>query len=96
MCFLSGDGGIRTPDPRLAKPVLSQLSYIPTKLKHILSSTPHCVKGTGRWLLKFSGQLYISRSLVLLKLPLKGTEIIRFILRVLPRASEISGYVNLL
>ncbi len=25
----SGDEGIRTPDPRLAKPVLSQLSYIP-------------------------------------------------------------------
>ena len=25
----SGDEGIRTPDPRLAKAVLSQLSYIP-------------------------------------------------------------------
>ena len=25
----SGDEGARTPDPRLAKPVLSQLSYIP-------------------------------------------------------------------
>ena len=27
--FLSGDEGTRTPDPRLAKAVLSQLSYIP-------------------------------------------------------------------
>ena len=26
---LSGDEGTRTPDPRLAKAVLSQLSYIP-------------------------------------------------------------------
>ena len=27
--ILSGDEGTRTPDPRLAKAVLSQLSYIP-------------------------------------------------------------------
>ena len=26
---LSGDEGDRTPNPRLAKPVLSQLSYVP-------------------------------------------------------------------
>ena len=28
---LSGDEGTRTPDPRLAKAVLSQLSYIPIR-----------------------------------------------------------------
>ena len=29
LASLSGDEGTRTPDPRLAKAVLSQLSYIP-------------------------------------------------------------------
>ena len=30
---VSGDEGDRTPNPRLAKPVLSQLSYVPSKNK---------------------------------------------------------------
>ena len=30
-CFLGGDDGARTHDPRLAKPMLSQLSYVPVR-----------------------------------------------------------------
>ena len=30
----SGDEGARTPDPRLAKPVLYQLSYVPASVGH--------------------------------------------------------------
>ena len=32
MCNLGGDTGDRTPDPKLAKLVLSHLSYVPNKL----------------------------------------------------------------
>ena len=38
--LLSGDGEIRTLDPLLARQVLSQLSYTPTKVgTHLLSHT---------------------------------------------------------
>lgn len=31
--FMNGDEGDRTPNPWLAKPVLSQLSYVPKKIQ---------------------------------------------------------------
>ena len=39
-CYPSGDGGIRTLDPLLARQVLSQLSYTPIESgSHLLSHT---------------------------------------------------------
>ena len=37
----SGDEGIRTPDPRLAKAVLSQLSYIPRPVRSFAAPQLH-------------------------------------------------------
>ena len=40
--FGSGDEGIRTPDPLLARQVLSQLSYTPVKGKNYLIDLHLC------------------------------------------------------
>ena len=43
-----GDEGTRTPDPLLAKEVLSQLSYIPIGVPRILSAPTHRVNAARR------------------------------------------------
>ena len=42
--FGSGDEGARTPNPRLAKPVLSQLSYVPLSTRFRLYQATQSIK----------------------------------------------------